>query len=342
MYYEFDKKTLHERIDSTERRLVSVRQSDGRILHHVSQQHESEDEDLQITDGDDDVFMESFISPSSKSLSSPDSASLYDDEFKPASTMETNYPKDSYPSSPELVRTPDSVPLSPGRRLRSCTRLLRRRCLFPKNRLNQNNRELLTTSANEPDDVRRGSLRVSSSDDDSASSDFSIVSEEQLVTLSHEKLRSYSTDFHSNSNGLRNRVLVESTLRKFFLNEVSSPPRPPITAPSTPRKRSFSSSPLTSESPGSTSDHSSSGDSSHDDDEEATTRTLSDSIKRMKIKHSISSCSSSSGLFSPPPSPSATDHELDVVQSDDYSMTDLASVFRKIHCLTDLPIDADF
>ena len=281
--------------------------------------HRPEQDDVNADDdddyGDDDVFMDSYAVNSSSSSSQSDSC---DGETR-------SMPHDSAMIA-RSTRSHESVALDVSMKSlspssRRTGRLLRRR-LFSKS-----NRQLLWHGTGYRNtDQSDGGPDADSSD---SSAECAFVAKEKLLNLSHEKLRSFSTDLHSNSDGLRNRVLVESTLKKFFLHEVGSPPR--TSQPSTPRKRSVSSSPLTS----SPTPSGPACDNSDDD----TTRTLSDSIKRMRIMHSTPSSRTSLS----PADDCCDEVDADVrVELDDYCMTDLAAVFHKIHCLTDLPIDAEF
>ena len=253
--------------------------------------------------GDDDVFMDS-SSPASFAISSSCSDARPPPALEDSEGKVGPHSSSGRHSDDDSMRSEASSPL-PRRK----GRLLRRR-LFPRG-------TQVTLDAGRRPDPSSATV---------ASSDLASVAKEKLVTLSHEKLRSYSTDLHSNSDGLRNRVLVESTLKKFFLTELDSPPRPSL--PSTPRKRSVSQSPFPPSCPSSPC----SPAFAYDDD---TTSSLSDSIKRMRIMHSSPS-SRASGDDSLLQVSSIEDVELE-----DCSMGDLAAVLRKIRSLTDLPIDTE-
>lgn len=291
---------------------------DERTMHHQSERDEvNVDEDDY---GDDDVFMDSYAVNNSSTTSSQSDPC---DDRRPM-PPDSGVNETVGHSTGDGESMPQDVSMKSEAGPRRTGRLLRRR-LFPRGK--QPQLHLWNETGYPNSDPSDGDPDADSSE---SSAEIAFVAKEKLVNLSHEKLRSYSTDFHTNSDGLRNRVLVESTLKKFFLHEVGSPPRTSL--PSTPRKRSVSSSPLSS------SPCPSSPTFAYEEEEEDTTRTLSDSIKRMRIMHSTPSSRSS-----PSPGDCCREHDSDVsVQLDDYSMTDLAAVFRKIHCLTDLPIDAEF
>lgn len=233
-----------------------------------------------------------------------------------------------------LYSTPPSSPAAPtssssngsnGHQVRYRRAAVRRRCLFSRIQNDEGSSSTTTSPAS------NGS--PSTSDESEFSPETTIPKQpkgskkEKLVSLTQEKLRSYSTDLHSNSDGLRNRVLVESALRKILVDSdvesnqsspSSSPSRSPTSSPLSSvsyrcvppspgspfpgniDRNGFSSSPPSSPRKRSSSVCSSSGIGSPApsasslmfpfDDE--TTSTLSDSIKRMKIKHSPSRRSS--------------------------------------------------
>jgi hypothetical protein len=310
LYYGFDKRFP----DGTESSAASVPppgklEAASLITHHPDHRSDQSDFELhqdEYEDEDDDVFMDSYAVNNNHTTGltdSPDGTnSAPDSDLSGHSTSAGDSMRQ------DVSMRSESGSSSPRR----TGRLLRRR-LFSKS-MQQLWRETGSPGRNESE---AGSDQIHGGED-------AFVAKEKLVNMSHEKLRSYSTDFHSNSDGLRNRVLVESTLKKFFLQEIGSPPRSSL--PSTPRKRSVSSSPLSSPT---------SPAFAYDDD---STSTLSDSIKRMKIIHSTpSSKRLDDDLIQ------VTDDDADVsIELDEYSMTDMSAVFRKIHCLTDLPIDAEF
>ena len=251
-------------------------------LHHDTTQDQAEanaSEDI-IVDDDDDVFS---ASSSSEKYPSPGQGD----------TSFSNYGSYTTDAEHDLLNRQRMEQLR-GQPRRP--RLLKRRILFATSRA--------MTESEYSDD---------SKDDVGQTTKEAVVvaAKEKLVNLTQEKLRSYSTDFHSNCDGLRNRVLVESALKKFLLHDLPlgnsptsrspSPPSPcntpvkahmayrcprtPATPPSTPRKRSISESCALTPSTPSAFNFDGSPSSSYDADEEGTS-ILSDSIKRMKLIHS--------------------------------------------------------
>jgi len=192
-------------------------------------------------------------------------------------------------------------------------RLVRRRCLFRSISHSPSN-DNSSTDEDEEESLHHDLGSRTRESNHETTTAVVVAAKEKLVNLTQEKLKSYSTDFHSNSDGLRNRVLVESALKKFLQNDLSpesptspssssipccsSPCNTPVkkvsghlsyrvssspgfTPPSTPRKRSSSESCLSPSTPSSTQ----SSSFSFDYDEEGAS-VLSDSIKRMKLIHS--------------------------------------------------------
>lgn len=330
LLFEFEKSHSD---DSAGHLSTSGKRAEGRV-HSDHGPVSTHEEDY----GDDDVFMDSYTvngSSSPSGVGHDEAAAVTEPitgiQSAPASLAQVTSGGEEVSGhsgndeSVDVCMKSEPVALMPRRP----GRLLRRR-LFPKSKAQW------TESGG-----RSNRLSVTDSSDDLSDQ---MVAKEKLVSLSQEKLRSYSTDLHSNSDGLRNRVLVESTLKKFLLNEMDSPPR--ISQPSTPRKRSVTcvsplySSPSCPSSP--------SGPAFAFDDD--TTKTLSDCIKRMRIMHTSPSSRTSlsleeeeSGVERDVVHPVVThDPTDDHSQLHDFPMTDLAAVFRKIHCLTDLPIDSEF
>ena len=326
MYYEFDGKlSLDKRMtEGTTSPVNQQQQHDFRPQSMMTAQSRSngstfnlnndeESEDIIVDeDPDDEVF-----SPSSSGGHKYDTHS---DEDTKSNDKHSNNNNNSVQGQEddEVNRLRRIVLLRNHRR----PRLLRRRCLFRQTSGSGNENSLISTSDEEDhDDHHHYQDEVKETEHKPISPAAVVVAaKEKLVNLTQEKLRSYSTDLHSNSDGLRNRVLVESALKKFLLNDLSlscSPPSssstptsspcntpvkvgnslmyrvpssssPGFTPPSTPRKRSSSESSSYS-TPGSPSsfsfDAACSPSSSYDCDEEGTS-VLSDSIKRMKLMHS--------------------------------------------------------
>lgn len=338
LYYGYEKR-LTSTADSSH--TESLKLSDERTIRRLVVQEDVnvDEEDYE----DDDVFMDSCTAANNNSSSGCGSQSDSCDD-KQSMSHEVAAATGHSTSGHESMTVDGcmkSASSSPGPGRRRVGRLLRRR-LFPRSshQLQWNESGYRTSSSNQVD----GGLDADSSDGSSsgAGSCTEFVAKEKLVNLSHEKLRSFSTDLHSNSDGLRNRVLVESTLKKFFLQEIGSPPRTSL--PSTPRKRSSvsASSPLTSSpnSPSAAPLSPAAAVFAYESEEDDSTRTLSDSIKRMRIMHSTPSSRTSLSITSH--DDNDVDADVSLVGLDDYCMTDLAAVFHKFHCLTDLPIDTEF
>jgi hypothetical protein len=246
------------------------------LVQNYSDHNESDGSDHIVVDDDDDVF-------------SASSSNSGDTSFSNYGTYSTGDEHDSL--NRQRLEQLKNQPRRP--------RLLKRRILFSTSKANTKTESEDSDDSKEDVGCRTKEAVV-------------VAAKEKLVNLTQEKLRSYSTDFHSNCDGLRNRVLVESALKKFLLHDLplgTSPtsrspsppsscntpiksnmayrcPRTPATPPSTPRKRSISESYSQSPTPSPNSFNFDSPNSVNYDADEEGTSILSDSIKRMKLIHS--------------------------------------------------------
>lgn len=297
----------------------------------------------------DDSFIDSSLmcQESSRQSSSPQFAfsGTEDDSLNSNSNCNSltelhSKPTLSPPPSPLsmclLIRNQPQTPTS---------RILRRRCLFARKKKKQRHHRSPSPKSVPISPTYSTCTDEELTTDTDTDTDLPVIARETLVNLTQEKMRSCLTDVHANSSGLRNRVLIESAFKKFLVSELtltpkkrtndhhSSSPTGASSVPSSPRKRSISSSSC-SDLP-SLSDNNSSSQSisfafssstSADSHNSATFGdSLSDSIKRIRLIHSESDSDTQNN----------GSNGIKQSQSLSCSMNNLASVFCQVHRITD-------
>lgn len=291
----------------------------------------------------DDTFSDSSILCQESSRQ----ASLSSYAFSPGSTEEDESINCNSNSLTELhskaAVSPPPSPLSMcllirGQPQSPTARILRRRCLFARKKKKQRHHRSPSPKSVQISPTYSTFTDEELTDTDTDSELLPVIARETLVNMTQEKMRSYSTDVHANSNGLRNRVLIESAFKKFLVSDVTLTPKKrsndtsptgASSVPSSPRKRSISSSScsdLPSLSDSNTSSQITfafaSSDYTHSPSD-----SLSDSIKRIRLIHSESDVESSPN--------NGSSNGIKQSQSLSCSMNNLASVFCQVHRITD-------